>query len=365
MKRRFHLLAPAHQPTASLVPSCSHTIKVLNMSIMLRRAGHEVFLYHPGSQVDYWAADEAFQCVADQTMHKTYGPDFAEKLNSTWDQNDPAWIEYRKTAGRLVSQNLTSAGDIVLASFGDAHQNCCPASSQAMTVEMSVGYAGIFASRKVWESNAWRSYMCGRLGVYGQKTDAVIPGFFNEDDFHVEPRLPGAGDHLLYLGRVTEERGVLEAYHLSKISGVKLVIAGSGDSEWIKGSMPEAEYAGVVGEKERGRLLRSSIALVSFIHYVEPFSQAVVEAMHHGVPSITSDWGCFPEVVEQGRTGFRCSNIHQMKRSLDVIREGKIYPSACTEGAENFELKATWPRYEQYIEHQHAIFRRENGIEGG
>jgi glycosyltransferase involved in cell wall biosynthesis len=358
MSRRFHVFGLAHQPVNGLVTSCAYTAKVRNMCIMLGRAGHEVHLYHAGSMLDSMDGlpIAGHQVVSDATLESTYGRKFYETYNQQWEEDDRPWQEFRRRAGMLIGRHLSDKGDIVLASFGTAHQGCCPPSAAAMVVEMGVGYEGIFAKRKVWESYAWRHFMYGRRPQLDPSFDVVIPGYYCARDFQLRE---GDGEHLLFLGRVREDKGVLEAYQAAVAAGSKLVIAGPGDPKWIEENMPEAEYVGMVGPMERSRLLSRATALICYTKYIEPFGNVAIEAMASGVPVISSDWGAFTETVIPGQTGYRCSSVGQIAASIIKIRDEKrISSSICVSFASNFELASVWPRYENYFETQHAIFKR-------
>jgi glycosyltransferase involved in cell wall biosynthesis len=79
--------------------------------------------------------------------------------------------------------------------------------------------------------------------------------------------------------------------------------------------------------------------------YMEPFCGVNVEAQLCGTPVITTDFGAFPETVEQGRTGFRClvmqdyvNAIHQVK-CLDraYIQERALRLYSCEAVGKEFE----------------------------
>jgi glycosyltransferase involved in cell wall biosynthesis len=52
--------------------------------------------------------------------------------------------------------------------------------------------------------------------------------------------------------------------------------------------------------------------------YVEPFGLVAIEAQMCGTPAITTDWGAFPETVEQGVSGYRC---HTLREFCDAVWE--------------------------------------------
>jgi glycosyltransferase involved in cell wall biosynthesis len=325
---------------------------------MLKSAGHEVYLYHAGSIVEPGIANSYIQVVSDDTMSTRYGNKFYETYNQGWKQDDMAWIEFRRGAGLAIAKRLSSNGDIVLASYGSAHQACCPSPSSALTVEMGVGYEGVFADRKVWESYAWRHYVYGRYPSLSKNLDTVIPGYFNPDDFAYQEE---KDDYFLCLGRVTQEKGVIEACKAADIAGYRIKIAGPGDAAWIKEVCPNAEYEGQVSGAKRALLLARAKGLVCFTQYVEPFGNVAVEAMASGTPVISSDWGAFTETVIQGHTGFRCSDVPGLVTAIARVSGGEIESEDCRKFSQNFTLEAVWPRYDQYFKYQHHLFKHEQG----
>jgi glycosyltransferase involved in cell wall biosynthesis len=325
---------------------------------MLRKAGHEVFLYHASSIFQSGIADKTVQVVDDDTMSSRYGSRFYETFNQSWGMDDAAWLEFRRKASLSLAKNLTSDGDIVLASFGLAHQQCCPSPSSALTIEMGIGYEGVFAQRKVWESYAWRHFVYGKYPSLQKDFDVVIPGYFDSADFQFNSEKKG---YLLYLGRVVEEKGIIQAVQAAKLAGVKLKIAGSGDPEWIKENCGDAEYLGVVDVAQRRKLLSDANGLVAFTRYVEPFGNVAVEAMASGTPVIASDYGAFTETVLPGKTGFRCSDVPQLAEAMKKVMSGAIPSLNCSAFAQNFSIEKVWPRYEEYFRHQHNLFSIEFG----
>lgn len=355
---RFHVMGLAHQAVTKRVTSCAYTAKVFNMCVMLKNAGHEVFLYHAGSIVQRDIATKTIQVVEDDTLVAKYGDKFFETFNQTWDQNDEAWVEFRRNTSLAIGKNLSDEGDIVLASFGLAQQSCCPSPSSALTIEMGIGYEGVFCSRKVWESYAWRHFVYGKYPHLMKQFDVVIPGYYNPNDFSYEEKKQ---DYFLYLGRVLPEKGVAEAAEAAKLAGVKLKLVGTGDPEWISKNCPDAEYVGIVDATKRRKFLSEARGLICFTQYVEPFGNVAVEAMASGTPVISSDWGAFTETVIHGRTGYRCSDIAQIVTAIGKVNNGEISPSECGIFARNFTNEMVWPRYEQYFEYQKRLFGLEFG----
>jgi glycosyltransferase involved in cell wall biosynthesis len=127
----------------------------------------------------------------------------------------------------------------------------------------------------------------------------------------------GPGEHLLYLGRLAEAKGVrLLMAAWDEISGaggvgVPLVIAGAGPLErevaaWAAGR-DDVRFVGLCDPAESRRIIARSVAVVAPSTWLEAFGLVVVEAMAAGVPTVAAGHGAFVELVEDGVTGL----LHQ------------------------------------------------------
>jgi glycosyltransferase involved in cell wall biosynthesis len=83
--------------------------------------------------------------------------------------------------------------------------------------------------------------------------------------------------------------------------------------------------------------------------YLEPFGGVAVEAQMCGTPVITTDFGAFPETVEQGVTGFRC---HYLGEFLDAVaRCGDLDRGRIRDRAiQRYSLTVVAQQYQAYFE---------------
>ncbi|MFI6301339.1 glycosyltransferase family 4 protein [Amycolatopsis thailandensis] len=123
----------------------------------------------------------------------------------------------------------------------------------------------------------------------------------------------GAGEHLLFLGRITAEKGVgllMKAWDLLAAAGgplPPLVIAGTGPMQdevarWADGR-DDVRYVGLQSKEECRDLIARSNAVLAPSEWLETFGLVVVEAMAAGVPTVAAAHGAFRELVEDGVTG--------------------------------------------------------------
>lgn len=122
-------------------------------------------------------------------------------------------------------------------------------------------------------------------------------------------RRTGPGSHVLFLGRLTAEKGVrllMSAWERASV-GLPLVIAGTGPLEdevarWAS-SRSDVRYVGLQDAAGCRALTASAAAMVAPSTWLEAFGLVVVEAMAAGVPTVAAAHGAFVELVDDGVTG--------------------------------------------------------------
>ncbi|WP_030785402.1 glycosyltransferase [Streptomyces sp. NRRL S-920] len=127
------------------------------------------------------------------------------------------------------------------------------------------------------------------------------------------PPRSGTGEHLLYLGRLAETKGVrllMAAWDEIAASGgvgVPLVMVGGGPLEgevraWAAGR-DDVRYLGLYDPARCREVIARSVAVVAPSTWLEAFGLVVVEAMAAGVPAVAAGHGAFVELVEDGVAG--------------------------------------------------------------
>ncbi|MFH8925554.1 glycosyltransferase [Streptomyces pristinaespiralis] len=123
----------------------------------------------------------------------------------------------------------------------------------------------------------------------------------------------GAGEHLLFLGRLADTKGVrllMAAWDEVAADGgvgVPLVLAGAGPLErevtaWAAGR-DDVRYVGLYDPAQCRQAVARSVAVVAPSMALETFGLVVAEAMAAGVPAVAAGHGAFVELVEDGVTG--------------------------------------------------------------
>jgi glycosyltransferase involved in cell wall biosynthesis len=187
-------------------------------------------------------------------------------------------------------------------------------SNDCFGVEYSIGYEGTFSRFRVFESHWHRAFIQGFYQNHtGNFFDEVIPVVFDPSEFSVvlEPE-----DYFVYVGRLTEAKGVHIACEIAEKAGVKLKVVGHGDKKFVTRG---AEYLGALPRDERNEVLSKARACFCPTTYMEPFNCVAVEAQLCGTPVISTPWGGFTETIEQGATGFRCSMFREFLRAVKNV----------------------------------------------
>ncbi|WP_431781964.1 glycosyltransferase [Streptomyces chumphonensis] len=189
----------------------------------------------------------------------------------------------------------------------------CYRNSRLATVPLAVSLS---VNRRRWWSGVER-FFCISAAQRDVLVGAGMPPerLAVKHNFVPDPgaRRTGGGEHLLFLGRLAEAKGLRplmaawDALATDGGVGVPLVIAGAGPLErevaaWAA-DRDDVRYVGLYDEAECRRAVARSVAVVAPSTWLETFGLVVVEAMAAGVPAVAAAHGAFVELVEDGVTG--------------------------------------------------------------
>ena len=131
----------------------------------------------------------------------------------------------------------------------------------------------------------------------------------------------GDGGYVLFLGRMTPEKGAREAALAARAAGVRLLIAAklrepaehAYFDEHVRPLLgADIEYVGEVGYDQKLALLAGAQALLNPIQWPEPFGLVMIEALACGTPVLAFPAGSAPEIVRHAETGFLCPDVETM-----------------------------------------------------
>jgi glycosyltransferase involved in cell wall biosynthesis len=128
-------------------------------------------------------------------------------------------------------------------------------------------------------------------------------------------------DYLLFLGRFTEGKGVLQAIEIAKRTGIRLILAAAEDDYYREHVAPHVDgrhivYYGEADFDAKVKLYGGARALLYPIQSREPFGLVLAEAMACGTPVAALDRGAVGEVVDEGVTGMIFCDLEQMANNL-------------------------------------------------
>ncbi|MEV6139679.1 glycosyltransferase [Nocardia sp. NPDC051990] len=342
---RFHVAALPHTLTTKHFSSCAYTQKVRKFCDMMMSLGHEVYLYA--------GEENEAACTELITVHTAADRRdwFGEKSLAdgfdwfSWKAQERHWLIVNARTIAEISKR-SQPHDFLCVIAGSGQKSLADSFPDMQTVEYGVGYSGVFAPHRVFESYAWMHAVHGArttvpqiMSDRGNFYDAVIPNYFEVDDF---PFSAEKHDYFLFIGRLIEAKGLQIAVDTCKNLDAKLIVAGAGRA-------PDyGEHVGVVDVAQRGELMSRARAVFAPSVYLEPFGGVHVEAMLCGTPVITTDWGAFSETVQQGVQGFRCRTMREFVDAAEAV--GKLDNQAIRDYAvSKFSTEVIAAQYDSYF----------------
>jgi glycosyltransferase involved in cell wall biosynthesis len=149
----------------------------------------------------------------------------------------------------------------------------------------------------------------------------------NALELSLYPFRPQRGDYLLFLGRMSPDKGAHRAVAVAMEAGLPLKIAGKMREpkeeeyfrEFVEPHLGDGiEWLGEVTHGEKVELLQHARATLFPIEWEEPFGLVMIESMACGTPVIATRWGAVPEVIDNGRTGIVVDDWRQAADALEA-----------------------------------------------
>ncbi|MEO7002354.1 MAG: glycosyltransferase family 4 protein [Ktedonobacterales bacterium] len=136
------------------------------------------------------------------------------------------------------------------------------------------------------------------------------------------------GDYLVFVGRISPDKGPDRAIAIAKQAGIPLKIAAKVDPqdrkyfEQIVRPMlddPLIEFLGNVGEQKKRTLMCNALALLLPIDWPEPFGMVFIEALACGTPVLTCPYGAVPEILQDGVTGYIRGTVEELAEAARQV----------------------------------------------
>ena len=156
----------------------------------------------------------------------------------------------------------------------------------------------------------------------------AIPAIPNPVDLRAWPLQEHKDDHLLWIGRMTPEKGPHRAIAAALSAGVPLILAGviqPGQQAFFDREVAphldgdRVRFVGEVAGPTKRSLFAGARGLLMPIRWDEPFGMVMVEALACGTPVIAFPEGAAREIVVDGRTGFLVDDEQEMASAVDRL----------------------------------------------
>ena len=189
-------------------------------------------------------------------------------------------------------------------------------------------------------------------GPAGMRVAGVVS---NPIDVREWPPPERKSDYLLWIGRMTEDKGPHRAIVAARRAERPVVLAGPvqpGKEEFFANEVEPhidgdaVRYVGEVGGEEKQKLFAEAAGMLMPIDWPEPFGMVMVEAMVCGTPVISFPKGAATEIVRNGETGFLVGDEQEMAEAVGRLEE--IDAERCREDTiARYDVDHVSGRYEE------------------
>jgi glycosyltransferase involved in cell wall biosynthesis len=169
------------------------------------------------------------------------------------------------------------------------------------------------------------------------------------------PFNPTPGEYLLFLGRISPDKGPEIAVEVARRTKRKLIVAAlidNPESEYSQKILrlfkesPFVEFIGEVNEQQKKELYKNAYAFLMPIQWEEPFGLVVIEALACGTPVVAFNRGSMPEIITEGKTGFIVTSASAMAEAVDKV--STLSRQACRQHVEkHFTIDRMVTQYEK------------------
>jgi glycosyltransferase involved in cell wall biosynthesis len=168
--------------------------------------------------------------------------------------------------------------------------------------------------------------------------------------------------YLLFVGRISQEKGVHFAIEAANTLHMPLIIAAKLDAvdvpyfkEKIEPHLSDnIQWIGEVNERKRNELMSKAQCVLHPTNWHEPFGLTLIEAMACGAPVVAYNKGSIPEIIKDGYNGFLVKTPYEMRKKLEVCLSD---PDLCKEIGKNAR-KTILERFslQQFIDNWNSLF---------
>ncbi len=235
----------------------------------------------------------------------------------------------------------------------------------------SAAIAGMLSLHHLMES--WSTLVDRYVALTDFARAKIISGGFPAERIVVKPnflldppvRRQGKGEYAIYIGRLTEEKGLRTLMTAWQKLDIPLRILGAGpllpELERWAGSRPNVSVEGRVEHRLAMKELERARLFVLPSHWFEGFPIAVLETMAAGVPTLATDHGSLASIVGDTNSGLVFALRDEDALAAAALRlwndpalNDRLSNNALAAFASEFDAKAGYERllglYEETIE---------------
>ncbi|MEO6349051.1 MAG: glycosyltransferase family 4 protein [Candidatus Limnocylindrales bacterium] len=310
-RRRIALVAPPMLPVPP--PTYAGTERVVAaLAEELHSRGHRVTLFAPG--------DSEVSCELVPTLPRSlWGEDYRGDVSSfinvglakVWAQHERFDVihSHVETLGFLFARHLPTPVLTTLHGRLDAW-----GIPELIAEFADIPLVAISESQRRWAENAnWVATI-----HHGLPLDSM-------------PFSDRPGDYLVFVGRITPEKGIVDCIELARRTKLPLKMAAKVYDEHEKVHFAEVvqpaidegvvEFLGELGHFERDPLYAGALATVMLGAWPEPFGLVAIESLATGTPVIARRAGALTETVEHGVDGFLVDDLIEATLAVERVVE--------------------------------------------
>ncbi|MEU7939910.1 glycosyltransferase family 4 protein [Microbispora bryophytorum] len=269
----------------------------------LRARGHQVTVIGAGREVDLRTYDEPPSARIGEPFPEVVHAAEAARLLRGLDVDvvhDHSLAGPLTAAGRLVPTVVTCHND-VSGELGDYYRS----------LGADVSLVAISASQRAAAPG---------LNWVGRVHNAV--------DVAAWPFLERKDDWVLWLGRLSPDKGAHLAIEAARAAGRRILLVGRraerAEHAYFRERVepllgPDAEYLGEADGPLKNELFSRARCLVLPLLWDEPFGMVMIEAMACGTPVVALRRGAVPEIVADGVTGYVRDTPDELPAAIEAV----------------------------------------------
>jgi glycosyltransferase involved in cell wall biosynthesis len=224
-------------------------------------------------------------------------------------------------------------------------------------VGSAVATAGMLAQ---WAAGTWHHAVDRFIAPSEFAKSKLIQGGLPKEKIAVKPNFvdpdpepgPGDGGYMLYVGRLTEEKGLRTLLQCwkdgSDLPPLRIVGAGPLQDEVREAAakMTNVEWLGSKSGEEVATLMKHAKAAICPSLWYEGMPRATIESLAVGTPVVASRIGCYPEMIADGQSGvlFPPGDADSLRSRIREMEANGAFAEMRTKARERYEAEYTGER---------------------